>query len=100
MLESKFQANLIKEIKKSIPGCLVFKHDGNYIQGFPDIVVYHGNKYAVLECKRSENEPHRPNQDYYIQKFDEIAFGSFISPETKDTVLAEMKNYLEGKDDI
>lgn len=97
MLESRFQANLIKEIKRALPGCIVFKHDGNYIQGFPDIVVYYQDKYAMLECKRSENESHRPNQDYYIKKFNDMSFGSFISPETKHVVLKEMKNYLEDK---
>ena len=28
MLENKFQANLIKELKKLFPGCIVMKNDG------------------------------------------------------------------------
>lgn len=35
MLENKFQANLIKELKKLFPGCIVMKNDASYIQGIP-----------------------------------------------------------------
>ena len=33
MLENKFQANLIKELKERFPGCIVMKNDPTYIQG-------------------------------------------------------------------
>ena len=39
MLESKFQAGLIKELKERFPGCMVLKNDPNYIQGIPDLTV-------------------------------------------------------------
>lgn len=35
MLENKFQANLIKELKRLFPGCIVMKNDASYIQGIP-----------------------------------------------------------------
>ena len=49
MLESKFQAKLIKEIKENLPGCIVMKTDPNYIQGMPDLLILHKNKWASLE---------------------------------------------------
>lgn len=48
MLENKFQANLIKELKKRFPGCIVMKNDPTYIQGIPDLLVLHKDKWAVL----------------------------------------------------
>ena len=44
MLENKFQANLIKELKERFPGCIVMKSDSSYIQGIPDLLVLHNDK--------------------------------------------------------
>ena len=41
MLENKFQANLIKELKARFPDCIVMKNDPTYIQGIPDLLVLH-----------------------------------------------------------
>lgn len=51
MVESKFQAKLIKEIKKNFPGCVILKNDATYIQGFPDLLVLYKNRWACLEVK-------------------------------------------------
>ena len=67
MLERNFQASLIRELKDIFPGCIILKNDSEYLQGFPDLTLLFGKHWALLECKRSEDEPHRPNQDYYIQ---------------------------------
>ena len=53
MLENKFQANLIKELKERFPGCIVMKNDPTYIQGIPDLLVLHKDKWASLECKKA-----------------------------------------------
>ncbi len=39
MLERDFQARLIKDIKQIFEGCVVFKTDPRYIQGFPDLII-------------------------------------------------------------
>lgn len=52
MLENKFQANLIKELKKLFPGCIVMKNDASYIQGIPDLLILYNDKWASLECKK------------------------------------------------
>ncbi len=92
--ESEFQFDLIKQIKKDLPGSLVLKNDPGYLQGVPDLVVMHGNKYALLEVKKSQDEPHQPNQDYYIDKAKQESFGEFIFPENKQEVLSEMYDYF------
>lgn len=92
--ESKFQHDLIKEIKDRLPGCYVTKQDAGYIQGIPDLLVLYGERWATLECKKSENASHRPNQDYHVQKMNEMSFSRFIFPENKEEVLDEMVSAL------
>lgn len=92
MLESKFQSNLIKEIKDTFPGCVVLKNDSSYVQGIPDLSVFYKDKWAMLEVKQSANAKHRPNQDYYVKKMDDMSFSKFIYPENKDEVLGELKH--------
>ena len=64
MLESKFQADLIKDIKNMFPGCVVMKNDSSYIQGIPDLLVLYNDRWASLECKKSEGARKQPNQIY------------------------------------
>ena len=95
MLESNFQANLIKEIKEIFPGCIVMKNDSSYIQGIPDLLVLHKNKWASLENKKSVKAKKQPNQEYYVDKMNEMSFSRFIYPENKDEVLNELHEYFE-----
>lgn len=91
-LERDFQSKLIKEIKEKFPGCVVMKNDSSYIQGIPDLTVLYQDKWAMLEVKRSETASHRPNQEYYVGKMDEMSFARFICPENKQEVLHEMEH--------
>ena len=91
MKESKFQSELIKDIKKMYPDAIVLKTDANYIQGFPDLLILHNNKWAALECKRDDKSHHQPNQDYYITKMKSMSFASFISKENRKEVLDELQ---------
>lgn len=90
MKESKFQADLKKELKKMFPGCIVTKLDSSDIQGIPDLLVLYKNKWATLENKRSEKASKRPNQEYYVDKMNEMSFSRFIYPENKEEVLNEL----------
>jgi len=86
-LESKFQSNLIKELKVIFPGSMVFKNDANHTQGIPDLLVLYEKHWAALECKKAYNSPCRPNQPYYVDLMNEMSFASFIYPENKEEVL-------------
>lgn len=90
MRESKFQSNLIKEIKERLPGSIVLKNDSSYLQGVPDLLVLHKDKWATLEVKNSANAKHQPNQDYYVEKMNSMSFSRFIFPENKDTIMNEL----------
>lgn len=91
MLESNFQAKLIKELKELFPGCIVVKNDPNYIQGFPDLTVFYGDKWATLECKKNEGAKRQPNQEYYVGKMNAMSFSRFIYPGNKEEVLNELQ---------
>lgn len=85
--ENAYQAKLKKKIYELLPGCCILKNDANLVQGIPDLLVLYYGKYAMLEVKRSANEPHQPNQDYYVDMFDKWAFAAFIFPENEKEVL-------------
>lgn len=91
MLESKFQSGLIEELKDMFPGCIVLKNDPNYIQGFPDLTILYGDKWAALECKKFAHATRQPNQEYYVDKLDNMSFAAFIYPENKEDVLYELQ---------
>ena len=96
MAESKFQKNLIKEIKERFPGSIVMKNDPNYIQGIPDLTILYKNKWATLECKKDEKAKHRPNQDYYVNEMNSMSFSAFIFPENKEEILNDLERSFEG----
>ena len=89
--ESDFQAALIRKIKDRFPGAIVLKNDPNYIQGFPDLTIFWNDKWAVLECKKSESAAKRPNQEYYVRLTNTMSFGRFIFPENEEDVLDELQ---------
>ena len=96
MLESEFQAKLIKDIKKRFDGAIVLKNDPDYIQGMPDLLILYQDKWAALECKKSVKATHRPNQDWYVQHMNEMSYASFVYPENKEEVLNEMERSFKG----
>ena len=91
-LESGFQDKLRNEILEMFPGCMIFKMD--QIQGIPDMLILYGDKWASIENKRSANATHQPNQDYYVNKMNDMSFARFAYPENKDTVLSELKHHF------
>ena len=96
MLESQFQAKLIKELKKLFPGCIVMKSDSGYLQGIPDLLILFNDKWAALECKQHAGAKKRPNQEYYVGKMDEMSFSKFICPENKEEVLHDLQQSFQS----
>lgn len=95
--ESKFQSELIKEIKKLYPGCIILKNDCNYLQGIPDLLVLYKKYWAALECKNCEEASHRPNQDYYVKKMNDMSYASFVYPENKEEVLDGLRKAFRDR---
>ena len=98
MRESKFQSDLIKEIKDRFPGAIVIKNDSGYIQGIPDLTVFYKKHWATIECKKDKDASPRPNQPYYVDLMNKMSFSAFIFPENKEEVLNEMeRSFLRRK---
>ena len=95
-LESKFQKELMDEIRGLYPGCLITKNDSGYIQGIPDWTILYKDKWAVLEVKRDRNAAKQPNQKYYVDKLNDMSFSRIVYPENKDDVLRDLKQVFEG----
>jgi len=95
MKESVFQRGLIRELKERFPECVVLKNDANYIQGIPDLLVLYKNRWAALECKQTVSSNRRPNQEYYIDKMNDMSFARFICKENKKEVLDELQHAWE-----
>lgn len=90
MLERDFQAKVIKEVKRALPGCVVLKTDPGYLQGIPDLLILYEDKWAALEVKNKRTAPHRPNQDYYVSRLGDMSFARFIYPENEKEILHEL----------
>lgn len=91
-LESKFQSQLIKDLKSIFPGCIILKNDPNYLQGIPDLTIFFMDRWATLEVKKDASSRHQPNQDYYVNKMNDMSYSSFIYPENKEEVLDELQH--------
>ena len=95
-LESDFQKELIDEIRRRYPGCVIMKNDSSYIQGFPDWTILYKDKWAVLEAKRKQSAKKQPNQEYYVNQLNTMSFSRFVYPENKEEVLNELQQTFES----
>lgn len=93
--ETKFQKDVKDAIKAKFPDSVILKQN-NGPQGVPDLWIFHGKRWAALECKESEDAKHRPNQDYYVNKLNDMSYASFIFPENKEEVLNEVFEALQS----
>mgnify|MGYP007032344951 CR=1 FL=1 len=92
--ENEFQSKLKKELKERYEGCIVTKLDANDIQGIPDLLILYKNKWATLENKKDSKASKQPNQDYYVNKMNNMSFSKFIYPENKKEVLKELDEFF------
>lgn len=91
-----FQSKLKKELKEMFPDCIVTKLDSGDIQGIPDLLVLYKDKWCSLEVKKDKKAKRQPNQEYYVDKMNEMSFSRFIYPENKDEVLGELKDMFDN----
>ena len=96
-LESKFQKELMDEIRELYPCCVILKNDSGYIQGFPDWTILYKDRWAVLEAKRERGAKKQPNQEYYVDRLDKMSFSRFVYPENKDEVLEDLERVFKRR---
>lgn len=98
--ENRFQKEVIDEIKSRMPDAIVLKNDPNYIQGIPDLLILNGPRWGALEVKRGIDAVHQPNQDYYVNRMNDMSFAAFIFPENKEFILDRLETSLSKEDDM
>lgn len=94
MLESTFKSRLKKDLRLIFHDCILIDLDPTRHQGISDLLILFGERWAMLEFKKDINSGHRPNQDYYIEKYNRMGFASFIYPENKKEVLSDLTRYF------
>lgn len=98
MLESHYQALLIKKLREVVlPGCVVVKNPSDYMQGIPDLTVFFRKRWGMLEVKTSANASVQPNQEFYVDLFNQMSFAAFIFPENEEEVLDALQQTLQPR---
>jgi len=92
MNEAAYQRKLIKKIKGLLPDAHVLKNDPAENQGIPDIIILFGDQWAMLEVKISPTASERPNQDYYVNMYNDMSFAAFINPQNEEQVLNDLQS--------
>lgn len=98
MLENKFKTKLGRKIEERYKGSMVFHLDPNERQGAPDLLVIYKNHWMALEGKKSARASKRPNQEYYVEKMNDMSFARFIYPENEEEVLKEMDEFINKQE--
>lgn len=89
--EAAYQNKLIKKLEVLFPGCHIQKNDPTENQGIPDILILFKKHWSMLEIKLSSVSDRQPNQDYYIDKFNDMSFAAFINPQNEEQVLYDLQ---------
>lgn len=97
MRESVYQAHVISELRRRLPGCFILKNDSSYLQGVPDLLVLYKTWWGMLEVKVSADSVFQPNQEYYLELLDEMSFAACIYPENEYEVLDEIQRQFETR---
>lgn len=91
MSEAKYQRHLKAVLENTFPDCVVLKNDPEHFQGLPDLLILFYDKWAALEVKVSRDAHRQPNQQYYIDMFDQMSFAAFIYPENEEEIINELR---------
>lgn len=87
-LESEFVKDVfVPELNRRFPGGYVLKQDPNMRQGIPDLLFLYEDKWASFETKRGARSVKQNNQDYYVDKMNEMSFSAFVNPDNYHEVL-------------
>lgn len=92
MNERTYHRQLVERIEELFPNCVVLRNDPIRTPGIPDILILYGNTWAMLEIKAADDSSRQPNQDYYVELFDNMSFASFINPDNEEEVLNALQS--------
>ena len=90
-LEREFEAEFMELVDDLLPGGWWIKGNSQMQQGIPDRMFLWGPYWAMLEFKRASNAELQENQDWFIEKFRNMGYASFVSPANYQEVLDEIQ---------
>lgn len=95
--ERDYQAGLIKRIERALPGSYVRKIDVQ--QGWPDLLILAPDFWALLEVKKKPPtaSDFEPNQEWWIEEFDEMSFSACIYPENEEEVIHALQQACRAR---
>lgn len=101
-LERDYKPELMARIKNRFSsfGEVRFQHNDPNApasQGIPDLTVFIGPTWSLLETKRSAKSKKRPNQDWWIDFWSRTTFCSVIFPENEEEVLNALERSLAAR---
>ena len=91
MSERDFRKKFKERLMKIFPDAIITHLDPNDIQGIPDICMFWRDRYFMFETKKFTKASKRPNQQYYIDLFDDWSYARFVQPENMEEVLNELE---------
>ena len=91
MLESAYQARLIKTLEHMFPGIMVLKMNPQHNQGILDLLLLWGKNWGSLEVKGSASANVQPNQEFFVRHLDDMSFAAFIHPDNEAEVLSALQ---------
>jgi hypothetical protein len=102
MLEADYKPQLKKRIARRFAKYGEVRFQDNNpndpaSQGIPDLTVYIGATWSLLEVKRSAKSKKRPNQDYWVEHYAKTTFSAFIYPENEEEVLDALERSLAAR---
>lgn len=91
-----FQSVVKNRLKKEFPQCEVHKLNPTEIQGSPDLVILCPITWATLEVKKTKKANKQPNQEFYVEKHNNMSFSSFINPENENEIFSRLHDHVES----
>jgi hypothetical protein len=70
----------------------VVKNDATYLQGIPDLSIFWGQQWAMLEVKTRVDARLQPNQAWYLRHLDKMSFAAIIYPQNEEVVLDALQH--------
>jgi hypothetical protein len=89
--EALYQKKLIDKIKIIFPDCFIIKNDPVLTQGIPDLLILFDPGWAMLEVKADPRSQLQPNQEYYVEFFNNMSFCAFVNPAIEEQVLNDLQ---------
>ena len=94
MSEKAFQTKIIKALKER--GAFVFKHEGHFVGGIPDLIGCYNGWFVAMEVKKSESEARKntgpiARQKHTLRQINGChGLGYIVYPENFDEVMNDL----------